>query len=110
MPARYVTSVSESLCAVTGLQHPSLRWAAARLTGGLAQDSSIPKTASPVPVNWAGSAAFSGKLPESAKKSLTTKFALMSNFLAVLVCLFTGSFSGCVVPLAALHTDRVRAK
>ena len=70
------------------LSHPSLHWAAALLPGGRA---GFERTLAGF-ATWVGLAAFSKKLPEWGKKSLTTGYALMSIFLAVLVCIFTGPF------------------
>lgn len=52
----------------------------------------VPRPASPVPSTWMGLTAFSRKLPEWGKKPLTTRCALTTIVLAVLVCLFTGSY------------------
>ena len=77
----------------TGLPHPSLRWAEARLPEGQAGlQPGVPRPASPVPSTWMGLTAFSRKLPEWGKKPLTTRCAVTTIVLAVLVCLFTGSY------------------
>ena len=80
MPARCVTSVS-ALASESAL---GIGPASGR-TGGLERTLAGFAT-------WVGLAAFSKKLPEWGKKSLTTGYALMSIFLAVLVCIFTGPF------------------
>ena len=53
--------------------------------------SSVPCPASPVPLTWVGLAAFGRKLSEWGKKLLTAADGEVF-FLAILFCLFTGSF------------------